>query len=397
MKATPLLSGLMAALLLTACGGSSDDNPGNDVASSSESSASDQSSSEQASSESSSSSTSDSSSESSSSSMSSSAQSSSVSVGTLSCDQANRIQGFATLDGGTTGGAGGDEVTVTNAAELAQALANKGSAPLTIYVDGTISPADAPDTKFNIKDMSDVSIIGVDDRALFDGIGLKIWRADNIIIRNLTMRYVNIGDKDHISLEGPATNIWIDHNTFYNSLDSEKDFYDELVSGKKSVDKVSISYNILRDSWKTSLWGSSDTDNFNRRITFYGNHWFNVNSRLPLFRFGEGHIFNNYYQNVNSTGINSRMGATIRIEGNVFDNVINPIVSFYSSEVGYWDVEDNLFTDVTWSEGDGITAGPNVESTVSYAPAYDYDRLSAEDTKAHVLGNAGAGVIGDCL
>lgn len=393
MNATPLLSGLMAAMLLTACGSGDDDNPGN-ASSSNESST--QSSSAQTSNESSVSSAPVSSSASSSSST-SSEQASSVAAGTLSCEQANRIQGFASLDGGTTGGAGGDQVTVTNAAELAQALANKGSAPLIIYVDGTISPADAPDTKFNIKDMSDVSIIGVDDRALFDGIGLKIWRADNIIIRNLTMRYVNIGDKDHISLEGPASNIWIDHNTFYNSLDSDKDFYDELVSGKKSVDKVSISYNILRDSWKTSLWGSSDTDNFNRRITFYGNHWFNVNSRLPLFRFGEGHIFNNYYQNVNSTGINSRMGATIRIEGNVFESATNPIVSFYSSEVGYWDVEDNLFTDVTWSEGDGITAGPNVESTVSYAPAYDYDRLSAEDTKAHVLGNAGAGVIGGCL
>ncbi|WP_027329806.1 pectate lyase family protein [Marinimicrobium agarilyticum] len=318
-------------------------------------------------------------------------------TGILSCENANRIQGFAAMGDGTTGGAGGTEVTVTSGQELVAALSNKGSEPLTIYVDGTITPDGVSDGKFNIKDMNDVSIIGVEDRALFDGIGIKITRAHNVIIRNVTMRYVNIGDKDHISLEGPATHIWIDHNTFYNSLDSEKDFYDELVSGKRSVDNVTISYNILRDSWKTSLWGSSDSDNFERRITFYGNHWSNVNSRLPLFRFGQAHIFNNYYQTVLSTAINSRMGATIRIEGNVFEDVQNPIVAFYSEEVGYWDLEDNLFIDVTWTEGDGVTAGPNPESTVSYTPAYDYDKLSAEDTKAHVLNNAGAGVITDCL
>ena len=309
------------------------------------------------------------------------------------------MRGFASLGGGTTGGAGGDVVTVSSGTELEAALDNKGSNPLTIYVDGTITPGNSSVSKFDIKDMNDVSIIGVGNNALFDGIGIKIWRANNVIVRNVTMRYVRIGDKDHITIDGPSSNIWIDHNTFYNSLDVGKDYYDELVSGKNDIDNITVSYNILRDSWKTSLWGSSDGDDSHRRVTFWGNHWENANSRLPLFRFGEGHVINNYYDGILSTGINSRMGATIRIEGNVFENSQNPIVSFYSDEIGYWDVQDNIFSNITWEEGSGddIIAGPNVQSTVSYTPPYSYSALPASDAKGHVLANAGAGVISNCV
>lgn len=317
----------------------------------------------------------------------------------LSCEQANQVQGFASLGSGTTGGAGGDEVTVSTGTELSAALSGKGANPLTIFVDGTITPENSSADKFEIKDMNDVSIIGVGDAALFDGIGIKIWRANNVIVRNITVRYVDIGDKDHISIEGPASNIWIDHNEFYNTLDSEKDYYDELVSGKKNVDNVTISYNILRDSWKTSLWGSSDTDNAHRRITFHGNHWLNANSRLPLFRFGEGHIFSNHYEGVISTGINSRMGANIKIDGNVFEDSKNPIGSYFSEEVGYWDLGDNLFDNVEWvaASGGDITAGPNPESTVSYDPPYEYSLVPLEDVRTHVAANAGVGIIVDCL
>lgn len=37
-------------------------------------------------------------------------------------------------------------------------------------------------------------------------------------------------------------------------------------------------------------------------------------------RFGEGHVYNNYYKDILTTAINSRMGAKMRIEHNVFEN-----------------------------------------------------------------------------
>ncbi|GAB2928356.1 pectate lyase family protein [Rheinheimera gaetbuli] len=304
-------------------------------------------------------------------------------------------QGYASLNGGTSGGGGNNAVTVTvnTGAQLVSALQNRDlNRPLTIRVNGTITPGNSGGvSKFDIKDMDNVSIIGVGNNALFDGIGIKIWRSNNVIIRNLTLRYVNTGDKDAITIEGPARNIWIDHNEIYNSLNVGKDFYDELISGKKDVDNVTISYNYLHDSWKTSLWGSSDSDNYNRRITFHHNHWHKVNSRLPLFRFGQGHIYNNYYNDIQDSGINSRMGAEIRIENNVFENAKNPIVSFYSNAIGYWDTRGNSFSNITWQEypSDGIIAGPNVQPTAVLNLPYSFNLLPTNQVKAHVLANAG--------
>ncbi len=330
----------------------------------------------------------------------------SSSEGDLSCEAANRVQGFAALDAGTTGGAGGNYMVAKTGADLVAALATKknNSNPLTIYINGTITPENSGVNQFDVKDMANVSIIGVGNAALFDGIGINIVRANNIIVRNLTLRYVRIGQKDAISIDGTSTNVWIDHNEVYNSLDVHKDYYDELVSGKGNIDKITLSYNYLHDSWKTSLWGSSDSNNFNRRVTFYANHWEKVNSRLPLFRFGEGHIVNNYYTDIVETGINSRMGAVIRIEGNHFANAKNPILSKDSSAVGYWDIgtaDSNIYQDVTWNPdtctgetvGTCVVAGPVVSTTQQYEPPYTFSLIPTTDVKQHVVDNAGVNKI----
>ncbi len=324
------------------------------------------------------------------------------SSGKLSCSAANSVPGFASIDGGTTGGAGGNTVTVTTGAELVDALyaKRKDTTPLTIYVNGTLTPANSAGAQqFDVKDMSNVSIIGVGTRALLDGIGINIVRANNIIVRNLTIRYNRIGQKDGISIQGNSYHVWIDHNEVYNSLDVDKDYYDELISGKDEIDNITISYNYLHDSWKTSLWGSSDSNAYERRVSFIGNHWQNANSRMPLFRFGQAHVLNNYYDNVMSTAINARMGARMRIDGNYFENVNNPIVSFYSDVLGYWDTADNVFDNVTW-EADtsrGVIAGPEVGSTVSYKPAYSYSLVPAANVREYVLNNVGVGKLEGCL
>ena len=63
----------------------------------------------------------------------------------------------------------------------------------------------------------------------------------------------------------------------------------------------------------------------------------------------KGHLFNNYYYKIIDTGINSRMGAKLRIEHNVFENAKDPIGSWYSSELGYWHVVNNQFINSTGS------------------------------------------------
>lgn len=315
--------------------------------------------------------------------------------------------GFAGYNFDVTGGEGGDVVTVTNGVDLIDALdsAKDSNTPVTIYVDGTITDANSGGSgdSINIKDMDNVSIIGVTDRGEFSGIGINIRRANNIIIQNLTIHEVLTGGKDGISIEGDddgstTSNIWIDHNEIYADLSVDKDFYDGLLDSKSGAENITISYNYLHDGQKTSLHGHSDDDsnpNKNRNITFHHNRFENLTSRVPLFRFGYGHLFNNYFNNISSTAINSRMGAELLIENNVFENTKNPIVSFYSAENGYWNLSGNYFGEgVTWTTPDaGDVSAQDGVSTSSYVVPYSYSLDPVDEVKAKVLANAGVNKI----
>ncbi|OZY87564.1 hypothetical protein CBP51_11510 [Cellvibrio mixtus] len=363
-----------------------------------------------------------------------SSSASSVEFDFTSCDNFNTAQGFAATGSGVTGGAdtglGNNIVTVTNGVQLNNVLlatnATYKDKPLIVYIDGPITWVNSNNTEIRVR-RSNVSIIGLENSGEFDGVGIRISHgASNIIVRNLLMHEVpqSRGAGDHIHLDGTdgaVSNIWIDHNEFYNDLDVDltgidcgsasaddckKDYYDELVSGRSAVHNVTISYNILRDSWKTSLWGSSDNaavEDVGRTISFHHNHWKDVNSRLPLFRFGEGHIWNSYYQNVSGSGINSRMGAKIRVENNLFENVKNPILSVDSSSIGYWHATGNTFTGVTWAGSFNAScstppcyAGGN-NSTTDYQPPYAYHVMAAADVKLHLEQYAGRNKITSCL
>ncbi len=313
---------------------------------------------------------------------------------------ANSPVGFAAQGSGTTGGTGGQVVTVSTGRQLSTALANheaawkRNSSHRTIIrVNGTINASNSGVNRFDIKDTGNLSIIGVGNQGVLDGRGLMVRGSSNIIIRNLTIRYVRDGSGDGIELDGsrPVRNVWIDHNTIYNSLNVDKDYYDGLVDGKGDVSNVTLSYNILRDSWKTSLWGSSDSDSADRRVTFAFNHFNNVNSRVPLLRFGQTHIYNNYYSRLSDSGVNTRMGNRARIENNVFENSSNPIISCYSSQLGFWDARGNQFNNVQWNSGSGCSLAGSNTSTLTYNPPYQYTLMPVTQVKSHVTANAGAG------
>lgn len=291
--------------------------------------------------------------------------------------------GFATLNGGTTGGAGGDEVTVTSGQELYDALDNKGDTPLTIYIEGKITSY--PSSKIDVKEMSDVSIIGKGSTAELEGIGIKVWKSSNIIIRNLKIHHVDQGDKDCIGIEGPSNNVWVDHCELYNDMNSDKDYYDGLLDAKGECDYITFSWNYLHDSWKTSLVGSSDGDEYDRKITYHHNYIQNCNSRLPSYRYGHGHIFNNYYETSVSSTINSRMGAELLIENNYFKDAVEPIVYLYSDEPGYWNVSNNIFENCTGSQP--------TTSTCSYTVPYSYTLDDPADVPSIVKQWAGVGKI----
>lgn len=297
--------------------------------------------------------------------------------------------GFCTLNGGTTGGKGGTSVTVSTDLDLQNAIKNKGTEPLTIFVNGTITPANSTGlSKIDVKETADISILGAGSGAEFNGIGIKIWKANNIIIRNLKIHHVNIGDKDCIGIEGPANNVWVDHCELYctsPATQTNVDLYDGLLDAKGYSEYITVSWVYFHDHWKTSLVGSSDSDNYDRKITYHHNYIKNCNSRLPSYRFGTGHVYNSYYASPDDTGINCRMGAKLRIENNYFENFKDPIGFWYSDATGYWDVKNNMFVNCTGSQ-------PTV-STCSFIPPYSYTLDAVADVKSIVTAGAGVGKI----
>ncbi|WP_016957835.1 pectinesterase family protein [Catenovulum agarivorans] len=320
--------------------------------------------------------------------------------------------GFAGENGPVTGGAGGDVVTVDNGKDLVAALATAKSAgmPVTIYVKGTITPANTDNAtrSINIKDIDDVSIIGVGTEGEFDGIGLQIERANNIIIRNLKIHDVPKSFGDAIGIQSDqgqddTSRIWIDHNELHGSLNVGQDDYDGLIDTRYNAKNITISYNYIHDHHKTMLNGSDDKDEEkgDRFITWHHNYIANIVSRAPLFRYGFGHIYNNYFHNITGSAINSRMGAELLVENNVFENVKNPIISKDSAQKGYWNVRGNEFVSVTYSPTSSfdLTKETSFEiegqSTSTYEVTYDYaDHLmDASKVKDHVLANAGIGKI----
>ena len=105
-------------------------------------------------------------------------------VSLVSYGQDFSLKGFAAVDAegysGTTGGVGGDEITVYTGLELQDALNDKGDNPLIIYISGKLTNT----AKVDVKDISGVSILGATSDAELSGFGLKIRRAENIIVRN---------------------------------------------------------------------------------------------------------------------------------------------------------------------------------------------------------------------
>lgn len=83
----------------------------------------------------------------------------------------------------------------------------------------------------------------------------------------------------------------IDHVELSSDRDHDKDYYDGLLDVTHGCFGITLSYNILHDHWKSSLVGHSDSNGAEDvaiRVTYHHNYWYNLNSRLPSFRFGQG-------------------------------------------------------------------------------------------------------------
>jgi len=325
-------------------------------------------------------------------------------------------KGNQTLAGGVTGGAGGQVVTVTNVDDLVKYCNQEG--PLTIIVEGTIqipndkskgtlhvaqkpnpgfsSPASLP---YSIFVKSDKTIIGKGSNAMIKSGGFVIGSWDetygflndvntppentvhNIIIQNITFD-LSGGPKsetDGVSIFMHAHHIWVDHCTFKNAPDGALDI-------KRGASYCTFSYNHFIGIHKTCLCGSGDDrgkqDTGFLKSTYHHNYFQNCKSRQPRVRFGEVHVFNNYFKGIGNYAIGVGAGSQIYSENNNKDGGSSFSTVMGPSSGGLKDV--------------GSIGGSSIKpERVKWNPKdfYTYPLESANEVKNTVTSYAGAGKV----
>jgi pectate lyase len=322
-----------------------------------------------------------------------------------------------------SGGGSGSARAVGSLAELQAAVDEySGSGGLVLEYTGSFDFETIPDPctqhtrdgqKLEIKDKSDISIIGRDGSAANFGIHIKS-ASENIVIRNMTLGLLpGGGDSDMISLEGMSggtpKNIWIDHNELFSSLaeceGAGDTAFDGMIDIKKGADNVTVSYNYLHDHHKATLNGYSDDDSQTRHITYHHNVFENLGSRTPLQRHGYSHLVNNVFNKILVSGINVRMGGYTLVEANFFQDVKNPVTSRDSEAVGFWELRDNNLASaadvapgnrfgITWDDGNDGTLNALDWTTSEKFPVdlgYSYEAESWACVRDGLRAVAGAG------
>ena len=315
-----------------------------------------------------------------------------------------------------SGGAGGETIEIATLADLTTyADELSGSVPYIIK----FTSSERITTTDNVSKIcsigSNKTVYGSVTGAGLKNIEMRV-SGDNVIIRNLVLGEVIAYDtyggtgNDALSLNG-ATHVWVDHcelrsnttpkdnvtgETVTNSSDEDfdKDFYDGLLDVKNGATWITISNCYFHDHYKAVLCASGDdgpdsstrtglTDS-DMRVTFNGNYFKNVNARMPLFRYGTGHILNTYFDAGTFSGdascINVRAGSKLYIEGNKFNGIKSDdyTIGFYYADTKktYGNISGS-WKSVNNSSCNG-TGGTSSVST----PAYSYTAPTSYPTSA---------------
>jgi pectate lyase len=207
--------------------------------------------------------------------------------------------------------------------------------------------AAAQQARVRIRPGSNTTIVGVGADAVLKGIWMDIRGTanvpnsrTNIIVRNLS--FVDTHDcfpqwapndgalgswnalYDSISLRD-ANNVWIDHNRFEDVETADDSLpnrfgvlfqvHDGLLDITNASDLVTVSWNVFRDHDKVMLIGSSDNasaDVGKLRATLHHNLFDDLGQRGPRVRFGQVHIYNNYYKICATPGYAYSFGVGIQ-------------------------------------------------------------------------------------
>ncbi len=289
----------------------------------------------------------------------------------------------------------------------------------------------------NIQNASNITIEGVGENAGLFQWGLNWMNCSKIEIKNLLFdKYT----EDACSFEGSTDSetlddyaeigrYWVHNNTFTQGLnrwdvsDDQDKHEGDGATDFKRTGNITLSYNHYIENHKTGLIGSDD-GTYTANVTFHHNYYEGCNSRMPLGRNANMHMYNNYYYGSTGTNMSIRARGYAFVENSVFENCKNPVeckqgtkkekngsvvydMTAYTGKVKSY---NNTFTNCTGSNNATIVTDreDTVSNSCSYGTTFDKDSSifyydsenhrsnvsvlnDTADVKAYVLATAGAG------
>lgn len=240
---------------------------------------------------------------------------------------------------------------------------------------------------------SNITLEGIGPDAVIHGWGFSFgankddsqyqkW-ARNFEARNLTfketpedaMEITGFPNADG-SIKESVEHAWVHNCAFYRPSDIQNPAESDKVQGDGALDfkwgrYMTMSYNYFERNHKTSLIGAGDT-NQQYHITWHHNWWKNVESRAPLCRQSNVHIYNNLYDGQSGYCMSLRADCYIFSEYNTFLNCKDPVKDEGSG--GVCKSFGDVFTGCAGANNAQIVQDREmaVESESRYA-AFEYD------------------------
>lgn len=216
-----------------------------------------------------------------------------------------------------------------------------------------------------------ITIEGVGEDATVWGFGFLLRNAVSVELRNFG---IMLCMDDAVSLDTDNAHCWI-HNLdlFYGKAggDSDQAKGDGTIDVKSDSKYITISYNHLFDSGKSSLCGMKSESGPN--YIDYHHNWFDhSDSRHPRVRTMTVHVWNNYYDGCAKYGVGATMGSSVFVENNYFRATKNPML---------------ISRQGTDAKGDGTFSGENGGMIKSFGNVYaekgkgsNYTSVTQHDT-----------------
>jgi pectate lyase len=260
---------------------------------------------------------------------------------------ADPVIGWAAVNGNgvatTTGGGNATPITVTTLAQLQNAVL--GTDPAVIFVKGILAPGE-------IRPGSNKTIAGICGAEIHGHV--EVSGAVNVIIRNIKLVGFAPGNcaldpgfdpavgcssgDDLITVQRNSHHVWFDHCDISDGTDGNLDI-------SNGADFVTISWTKFHYTARTDNVGDDSTGAAGHRysdlvggsdnttadanllnVTWHHNWWAdNVVERQPRVRFGENHLFNNYWASPTTNYcVRAGIQAHLLIENSYFDGVDSP-------------------------------------------------------------------------